>query len=411
MNQVKAILLAVLLFYLFFKLLLEFLNINYLKKHQSNNPGGYDSDELEKSVSYSLDKHHFNLFQIIFNSTILTLLIFSDIIPIFYNKIIPISEEILSQTAFVILFFLFFSVLSLPLEYYQQFKIEEKHGFNKSTIKIWIFDKIKGFVLSLLIGVPLLSLILIIFQNIGNLWWVYCAVVLILFQLLMMFFFPVLIMPLFNKFTPLDNGDLKDNLNALAKKTGFFTKRIMIMDGSKRSAHSNAFFTGLGKYRKVVLFDTLVNQLSTLELNAVLAHEIGHFKLGHIPKRLLFAFISIFISFFVLDIFINSQFIFNDLGFAQPTFAVALLYLSLCGGLFTFWLTPIFNYFSRKHEYQADKYAVDHADQPSAIIDALKKLSQKNLSNQNTHPWYSRFYYSHPTLAERNKAIKNHLPG
>jgi STE24 endopeptidase len=216
---------------------------------------------------------------------------------------------------------------------------------------------------------------------------------------------PVLILPLFNKFTPLPEGSLRARLLALAVRTGFHAKGIQIMDGSRRSRHSNAFFTGFGKFRKIVLFDTLVQQLSEPELEAVLAHEIGHYKRKHIIKLLTASAIGSLVGFYLLSVLAQQAWFYEAFGFEPGSIVTALLLFGLLSGLATFWLSPAINLWSRRYEYQADAFAAASAHEPQSLVGALRKLNEKNLSNLTPHPLYSGFYYSHPTLLEREKAL------
>jgi len=226
------------------------------------------------------------------------------------------------------------------------------------------------------------------------------------FQLLMMVLAPVLIMPLFNKFTPLPDGALKDRLLDLARRTGFWAQSIHVMDGSKRSKHSNAFFTGFGRFRKIVLFDTLIQQLTEAELEAVLAHEIGHYKRRHILKLLAWAVVSLLAGFYVMSVLSQQAWFYEAFGFHSGNMAVVFLLVALLAGLFNFWLSPITNAWSRRFEYQADAFAANAIGRPEPLISALRKLSEKNLSNLTPHPLYSGFYYSHPALLEREQVLR-----
>jgi STE24 endopeptidase len=216
---------------------------------------------------------------------------------------------------------------------------------------------------------------------------------------------PVLILPLFNKFTALPEGSLRDRLLKLAEKTRFRARSIQVMDGSKRSRHSNAFFTGFGQFRKIVLFDTLIQQLAEPELEAVLAHEIGHFKKKHIPKMLMMSAFASLIGFYCLSVLAKQHWFYRAFGFTSGNIAPALLLFGLLSGLVTFWFSPVAHWWSRRYEYQADAFAAETMNEPRSLVGALRKLNEKNLSNLTPHPIYSGFYYSHPTLLEREQAL------
>ena len=328
------------------------------------------------------------------------------VLPFFYEMTANwVTSKLLSEALFIMVVSFVFSLPGLPFELWRTFKLEEKYGFNKTTFKLWLSDKIKNLIISVVLFLPLLLLLLYLVEKMGNTWWVWGASIVIVFQLVLLILYPKLVMPLFNTFSPLPAGDLKDRLFALAKKTSFTTNKIEVMDGSKRSGHSNAFFTGFGRFRKVVLFDTLVNQLNVDEVEAVLAHEIGHYKKGHIPKQLLFSFVMVFVSFAIIAWAMQAAWLYQSFGLSGPSFAAVLVILSLYGGLISFWFHPLLTWRSRKNEYQADAYAGSVIPSPKPLVDALKKLTEKNLSNFEPHPLYSTIYYSHPTLKERENAL------
>jgi STE24 endopeptidase len=293
----------------------------------------------------------------------------------------------------------------LPFEWHAQFHLEERFGFNTTTAATWWLDRVKGLLLGAALGYPLLVLILKLPGWLGASWWFWAWVCLAAFQLVMMVVAPVLIMPLFNKFTSLPAGGLRDGLQALGERAGFRARDIQVMDGSKRSRHSNAFFTGLGRFRKIVLFDTLVRQLGQDELESVLAHEIGHYKKGHVLKTMALSFGSSLAAFYLVAVLVREEWFLGGFGFTPGEIVPALLLLSLLSGVVTFWLSPIFHYLSRRHEYEADAFAAGLIGRPQPLMAALRKLNEKNLSNLTPHPFYSGFYYSHPTLLEREAAL------
>jgi STE24 endopeptidase len=297
------------------------------------------------------------------------------------------------------------TALNLPIEWHAQFRLEERFGFNTTTVKLWWLDRVKGLLLAVLLGYPLLVLVLKIVQWTGAHWWIWAWAALICFQLLMFILGPVLILPLFNKFTALPEGNLRERLLQLARHTGFQAQSIQMMDGSKRSRHSNAFFTGFGRFRKIVLFDTLIQQLSEPELEAVLAHEIGHYKKKHILKFLLFSALGSLVAFYLVALLASTTWFYESFGFAPDNMAAALLLFSLLSGTVSFWLGPILNFWSRLYEYQADAFAAKAIADPHPLVGALRKLTEKNLRNPVPHPLYSGFYYSHPTLLERERAL------
>ena len=304
------------------------------------------------------------------------------------------------------------SIVSLPFAWYAQFKLEERFGFNTTSVKTWLLDRVKGFLLALLLGYPLLALVLKLMEWTGANWWLWAAAVVIAFQLLMLLVAPAVIMPLFNKFTPLPEGTLRERLFALAQRTDFPARSIEVMDGSKRSRHSNAFFTGFGRFRKIVLFDTLVAQLTQPELESVLAHEIGHYKKRHLIKLLGLSIAGVFVAFAVIAWLAHQQWFYRAFGFEyQPGFAAAnlvpaMLLFALLTRTISFWVSPLIHILSRHFEYEADSFAHATMGETESFVQALRKLSEKNLSNLTPHPLYSGFYYSHPTLLERERALR-----
>jgi STE24 endopeptidase len=297
------------------------------------------------------------------------------------------------------------AIPGLPLDWYAQFSLEQRFGFNTSTPATWWMDRLKALLLALLLGYPLLVLILKIVDWTGALWWLWAWAALMSVQLLLLVLAPVLIMPLFNKFTRLPEGGLRNRLLELARRTGFKAGNIQVMDGSKRSRHSNAFFTGFGRFRKIVLFDTLIEQLDEPELEAVLAHEIGHYKKKHIVRFLAVSAAMSLAGFYVLSILAQQPWFYDAFGLGSGNLAVGLLLFGLLSGLVSFWLSPLINFWSRRFEYQADAFAAAATQNAQPLVTALRKLNQKNLSNLMPHPLYSGFHYSHPTLLEREAAL------
>lgn len=371
--------------------------------------GFIDEPTYDKSVAYTLAKNRFAMVEIVFNAFILGAVILSGFLPWVWGVFEGIwGSGVWADALTLFAIGIVLSLPGIPLEYHEQFRLEERFGFNRGTVGLWVTDKVKGLVIGAVIGIPLLALILWL-VGLSPWWWLWAFAVVFVFQLVMVVVYPTVIMPLFNKFEELDPGALKDRLFALAARTGFKARTILVMDGSKRSSHSNAFFTGFGRFRRIVLFDTLMEQLEEDQLEAVLAHEIGHYKLGHIPRILLVAAGSLFLAFAVIGWLAASPWFVEAFGFAYEAgrVAPALLLFSLLSGLITFWFSPLANILSRKHEYEADAFAREAMEgDPAPLIGALRKLSEKNLSNLTPAPVYSRFHYSHPTLLEREVALR-----
>jgi STE24 endopeptidase len=307
------------------------------------------------------------------------------------------------QIGLIAAFAVISGVIDLPFEYYSQFVLEEKFGFNKMTLRLFIMDMVKGLALGAIIGLPLLWLILTLMGKSGNLWWLYAWVVWTVFQLLMLVLYPTVIAPLFNKFTPLEDADLRTRIDKLIQRVGFESKGLFVMDGSKRSSHGNAYFSGFGAAKRIVFFDTLLAQLAPQEIEAVLAHELGHFKRKHILKRMVLMF-ALSLGFLALLGYLKTQpWFYAGLG-VDPQMAVsdamALLLFFLALPLFTFFLSPLMAIGSRKHEYEADTFAAQYTN-PHDMVSALVKMYEDNASTLTPDPLYSAFYDSHPPASLR----------
>ena len=393
------------------ELILDKMNAAHVRRHASQVPDGFErimSPEVyAKSVDYTLAKNRISQFTNPYDLAVILLILFSGLLPWAQTAVSGVlGDSVWATATFLIGFSLVLSFVNLPWDWHNQFRLEERFGFNKTTIGLWISDRVKGMALALVIGVPLVSALLKLVDIGGDLWWAYAWVTVILFQIVMMIVAPMWILPLFNKLEPLEEGDLKKRLLKLGEATGFSASTILVMDGSKRSSHSNAFFTGFGRFRKIVLFDTLIEQLSIEELEAVLAHEIGHFKKKHVLKLLAWSCLTLLASFWVLSLIIRYQPFFSAFGFSTTENAgIAFLLFGILSGAVTFWTTPLSSAWSRKFEYEADAFAAQAVGSGKPLVSSLKKLSEKNLSNLTPHPVYSSFYYSHPTLLERSQAL------
>jgi STE24 endopeptidase len=317
-------------------------------------------------------------------------------------------SPLLSSLISVASIFLLMTVIEIPFSLYQTFVIEEKFGFNKNTIPQFVKDQLISVGLTLAIGMPILALILWVMDSIGSLWWLYAWAIIMSFSLLMSWLFPTVIAPLFNKFTPMQDGSLKDRIQNLLQRCGFNSQGIFIMDGSRRSGHGNAYFTGLGNNKRIVFFDTLVNSLDEEELEAVLAHELGHFKRKHVLKMLAASSVMTLISFAVLGWLITQDWFFDGLGVSTHSNAAALLVFMLVSPVFTTFMQPISAYFQRKFEFEADDFATEHA-QGRKMVSGLVKLYEENASTLTPDPLYSAFHYSHPPAAIRIAHIEEKM--
>ncbi|PYL26245.1 MAG: peptidase M48 [Verrucomicrobia bacterium] len=375
--------------------------------------GIIDEATYRRSIDYTLAKSRFGDIANLFDAGLLIALLFSGVLPWAFERFsVSLGTSILAMAGFLFVTGVALSIPGLPFAWYAQFKLEERFGFNTTTTRTWVLDRVKGFLLAGLLGYPLLALVLKLVEWTGTNWWLWAAAVVIAFQLLLLLIAPVLIMPLFNKFTPLPEGALRERLFALAQRTNFPTRSIEVMDGSKRSRHSNAFFTGFGRFRKIILFDTLIAQLTEPEVESVLAHEIGHYKKRHALKLLGFSIAGVLVAFAAITWLAGQRWFYrafgfeHQAGFAAASVVPAMLLFALLAGTISFWASPFIHIWSRRFEYEADAFAHATMGEAQSLIRALRKLSEKNLNNLTPHPLYSRFYYSHPTLLERERALQ-----
>ena len=363
----------------------------------------------QKAAAYTIAKNQFDLWSSVYSAAILigwTLL--GGLGLLNYTLLERIEHPMWQQLSLLAVFFLINGLLELPLGWFQTFRLEERFGFNKSTIGLWLGDIVKGTVMAAVIGLPLAALFLWLMQEAGSLWWLWAWGIWVVFNLLLMVIFPTFIAPLFNKFKPLEDGELAQRVQQLMQRCGFNAKGLFVMDGSKRSAHANAYFTGLGHSKRVVFFDTLLARLQPDEVEAVLAHELGHFHFRHIAKRLIAMFALSLAAFALLGWLYNQVWFYTGLGVvpnlsldgAAPNDALALLLFLLAVPVFSFFIAPLMAQWSRRHEFQADAYAMAQAD-GGALASALLKLYQDNASTLTPDPLYVKYYYSHPPATER----------
>jgi STE24 endopeptidase len=392
------------------QLWLERLNQRHVRAHAGAVPEPFrdtmDATTYARSVEYTLARSRLSRAEMTCDAAVLLAVLFSGVLP----WGLGLLEAWLGTSAWAMAAFVFtagvvLTLPGLPFAWHEQFHIETRFGFNTTTPRLWWTDRAKALLLSVLLGYPLVVLILKVAEWTGPSWWLWAWVCVMGWQLLMVVLAPTLILPLFNKFTPLPEGSLRERLLALARRTSFQAAGIQVMDGSKRSRHSNAFFTGFGRARKIVLFDTLIAQLNEPELEAVLAHEIGHYRRRHIMKMLTWSAAGLLAGLAALGWLAQQAWFCGAFGFEPGPLAPALLLFMLLGGAVTFWVSPAMHWLSRRHEFEADAFAAETVRAAEPLIAALRRLSEKNLSNLTPHPFYSRFYYSHPTLLERERAL------
>ncbi|MCW5671048.1 MAG: M48 family metallopeptidase [Hydrogenophaga sp.] len=409
-----AVFCALLLLGLLVRTVLASRQIRHVARHRHAVPAAF-SDTIsvaahQKAADYTIAKARLGLLETAFEAALLlgwTLLGGLD----WLNQLLldALGGGLLQQLALLASFVLIGGLLTLPLGWYVTFRLEERFGFNKMTMSLWLGDLVKGTLVGALIGLPIAALVLWLMGAAGPAWWLWAWGVWMAFNLLALVLYPTVIAPLFNKFEPLSDETLKARVNALMQRCGFAAKGLFVMDGSKRSAHANAYFTGFGAAKRVVFFDTLLKQLSPDEIDAVLAHELGHYKRRHILKRIALMFALSLAGFALLGWLSGQAWFFSGLGVTPsmdtPNDALALLLFMMVVPLFTFFLSPLMAQLSRKHEFEADAYAVAHTSGPH-LASALLKLYKDNASTLTPDPLYARFYYSHPPASERLSRLR-----
>ncbi len=319
--------------------------------------------------------------------------------------------EIVTGIIVLLGFTLLSSLLDLPFSLYSTFVIEEKFGFNRTTLKTFVADMLKGAALGFIIGAPLLYVILWLMQQMGEMWWIYTWLVLTAFSLLMMWIYPAWIAPIFNKFEPLEDGETLQRIQSLLQRCGFSSNGVFVIDGSRRSSHGNAYFSGFGKNKRIVFYDTLLKMLDDDQLEAVLAHELGHFKKKHIVQGMFISFATTFIGLGILAWLMKNDWFYTSLGVSTPSTYMALLLFMIVSPVFTFILSPLMSLFSRKNEFEADAFAAEQTD-ANNLITALVGLYRENASTLTPDPVYSAFYDSHPPAPVRIAHLNTHAkPG
>jgi len=390
---------------------LERMNRRHVRQHANRMPacwrGVLADDVYSKAISYALARSRLAEVESAWDTAILLAALFSGVLPWVQAALTGwLGTSAWAQAVFLGVVGLGLALPSWPLEWYAQFHLEERFGFNTTTARLWWVDRVKGLVLAMVLGWPILLLMLKLVEWTGWWWWFWAWGAVLGFQALMIHLAPVFLLPLFNRFVPLPEGSLRERLLALAQRTGFRARSIQVMDGSKRSRHSNAFFTGLGRGRKVVLFDTLLELLTEPQVEAVLAHEIGHYQRRHLPKLLVWSAAVTLVGFFCLGWLARREWFSAAFGFETGGMAAAILLFALLSGPVAFWLSPLANRWSRRYEYEADAFAAAAVRESESLLEALRKLNEQNLSNPVAHPLYSAFHYSHPTLPEREQALR-----
>lgn len=391
---------------------LRFINLRHMKRFGMVVPqgfeGGIDESVLKKTSAYTVENNTLSLMESMFSNIMILIFFFGGLLNIYNTWVSSLKLPFIIEGA---VFFLFLSyiniILSIPFGLYGAFRLENKYGFNTMTVKLWLSDLLKSTVLSTVVTALIISCGLWIIQNSPDHWWVFVWGFFFVFSLFMMYISPYIIEPLFNKFTPLGEGELQHKIRDMMKRAGIRVGRVFTMDASKRSRHTNAYFTGIGRVKRIVLFDTLLHRMDQGEILAVLAHEVGHWKKRHVLKMIavfeLASLAGAYISFLALKTdYLTSLFNIRD-----GTFFAKLAILGFIFSVVSFPFAPVFNCLSRRHEYEADRFAVGLTSDPESLATSLIKLSKDNLSNLHPHPLYAKIYYSHPPVVERVKMIRD----
>lgn len=411
MNVYFLFIFSIIILDLLTKFIVNFLN---LKKISSTLPeefqNDYPQEKYQHSQSYLRVNTQFQLIEASIYACILLLAIglgFFNALDVMVRKLE--WGEKLSGVTYIFSLFAINAIIALPFSYYHTFVIEETFGFNKTSLKTFLSDLLKGTFLSFVIGAPLIWSLLWFFEHFESQAWLYCWAFIFSYQIVMMYIGPHFLMPLFNTFTPLEEGELKASILEYAQTYNYPIKEVYAMDGSKRSGKSNAFFTGFGKHKRIVLYDTLLEKHSNEELLSILAHEMGHYKRNHIFKMTLFSGLQMGLLFFLLSLFLNNQKLFDAFGMQHLSHYASLIFFAFLYSPIASFLSIIFNVFSRKYEFEADNYAISTTQNKDIFIKALKKLSVHNLSNLTPHPLKVFLEYSHPPVLQRIESIRNYL--
>lgn len=392
-----------------FRLWLAFRQIRYVKAHEQQVPEQFSNqislESHQKAARYTVTKCNFAIQVLLLHTIVLLGFTLLGGLNFLSEKILTLTNSsMIYQIGLIFCVGLISSLIDLPFDYYSQFGIEEKFGFNKMTPKLFFTDLFKNTLMSLVIGLPLLWVVFTLMNKAGDLWWIFAWIFWTMFQFIMMLLYPTLIAPLFNKFTPLENESLKEKIEHLLDKTGFKSKGLFVMDGSKRSSHGNAYFTGFGTSKRIIFYDTLINQLTPNQIEAVLAHELGHFKRKHIAKRMILMVIISFVFLGILGFLKKQDWFYIGLG-VMPSLtisndALALILFMQTLPIFTFFFTPLFSISSRKHEFEADAFSAEYTN-ANDLITALVSMYKDNASTLTPDPLYSTFYDSHPNASDR----------
>jgi STE24 endopeptidase len=409
MNVFSIVILSALILEFVLELVANLLNLKALKfELPPALEGVYKAEDYSKSQEYIRTTTRFDLVRSTFTLFLLLAFWFWGGFNYFDQFVRTWGfASIVSGLLYIAMLLLAYGLLMLPFSIYGTFVIEERFGFNRTTSRIFFLDLVKGLSLALLLGGPLLAGILALFEYAGPYAWLYCWAAVTIFSLAIQYVAPTWIMPLFNKFTPMESGELKEAILRYARSVDFPVKNVLVMDGSRRSSKSNAFFTGFGRNRRIALFDTLIQKHNIPEMVAVLAHEIGHYKKKHVLQGVIIGILHTGVLFFLLSLFLGSPGLYQAFYMTQKSTYAGLLFFGLLYRPIELVFSIGLQMISRKNEYEADRFAAETIDEPSRLVDALKKLLATNLSNLTPHPLYVFLNYSHPSLLQRVQAIQD----
>ena len=393
---------------------LKALNLRHLKKYGADIPpefeGHIDAQVLKKTRDYTVENSRFSFIKSIFDNAIVIVFLFGGLLDVYNSWILSFNQGFIITGLTFFLFLTYFETLiSIPFSLYSTFKIENKYGFNTMTTKLWIADFFKSLMLTTILMGVLISTGLWFITISPDYWWLYVWGFFLVFSLFIMYISPYVIEPLFNKFTPVEDKTLEEKIKNTTYKVGIKVSRIFKMDASKRSTHTNAYFTGLGKVKRIILYDTLLEKMDSDETIAVLAHEIGHWKKKHVLKRIIVSEIIAFAAFYVSFQILQTDFLLSIFSIKADSFFAKIIILGFIGGIVAFPLIPIVSYLSRRHERQADRFACELTGNPESLATSLIKLSKDNLSNLHPHPLYAAFHYSHPPVVQRVREIRREI--
>jgi STE24 endopeptidase len=411
-NILLRIFLAVFLLRSGIQIYLYRLNLSYLRQHGEVVPKIFqdiiDPEKLKRICAYTVESEHFQMVATLANQGLFLIILLSGFLPWLVRNVgLWEYGPIASGLIFFAVISVFANLLHIPFNLYETFVIEERYGFNVMSLKIWISDLIKSLVMVVMLGGLLLGLFLALVIYGGEFWWVWAWILVGGFELILLWLFPVVILPLFNKIDPIENKGLEDRIRTLIEKVGLRAKGAFKMDASKRSKHTNAFFVGLGRTKRIVLFDTLLASHTEEEILAVLAHEAGHWKKKHVLRMLIPLEILSFISFFVVSRLLNWPLLYQTFGFQESLVYVGLFLLGTFLSLLSYFAQPLESAISRKFELEADDFAMELMETGEPMRSALKRLTADNLANLNPHSLYAWFYYSHPPLVGRIERLKD----